>query len=139
MRRLAFLALMIGAVPAQADIVVSTHVIRANSIISAAILTVTEGTMEGAFSDPAQLVGMEARNSIYPGRPIRQSDVALPALVERNQIVELTFVSNGLSISTEGRSLSRAGAGERVRVMNLQSRTTVSGTVQPDGSILVSK
>jgi len=59
--------------------------------------------------------------------------------VDRNQIVPLVFKQGGLSITAEGRSLSRAAAGEIVRVMNLSSRTTVSGIVLANGSIQVSK
>ena len=40
-------------------------------------------------------------------------------------------------IATEGRALDRAGVGERLRVMNLGSRNTVTGTVAEDGAVLV--
>ena len=63
--------------------------------------------------------------------------VGAPALVERNQIVELIFARNGLHIVTEGRALDRAGAGERVRVMNLSSRSTLFGTVTASGTVSV--
>ena len=35
-------------------------------------------------------------------------------------------------------TLARAGVGETVRVMNLSSRSTLSGRVQADGTVLVS-
>ena len=47
------------------------------------------------------------------------------------------YASGPLRIVTEGRALDRAGAGEPVRVMNLASRQTVTGTVAADGSIEV--
>ncbi|NIR43626.1 MAG: flagella basal body P-ring formation protein FlgA, partial [Gemmatimonadetes bacterium] len=43
----------------------------------------------------------------------------------------------GIEIMTEGRALQRAAVGETIRVMNLSSRTTVSGQVAPDGSIQI--
>ena len=49
----------------------------------------------------------------------------------------MTYVDGPLRIVTEGRALDRAAAGEPVRVMNLASRQTVTGTVAPDGSIEV--
>ncbi|MEM9126779.1 MAG: flagella basal body P-ring formation protein FlgA, partial [Pseudomonadota bacterium] len=42
-----------------------------------------------------------------------------------------------LSITTEGRALGRGAAGDRIRVMNLSSRTTVTGLIRPDGQIEV--
>ena len=70
-------------------------------------------------------------------RAILTSQIGAPALVERNQLVRMTYAQGTLSIVTEGRALDRAGAGELVRVMNLASRKTVTGTVAEDGSIEV--
>ena len=49
----------------------------------------------------------------------------------------MIYIEGPLRIVTEGRALDRAGAGEPVRVMNLASRQTVTGTVGADGSIEV--
>jgi flagella basal body P-ring formation protein FlgA len=86
---------------------------------------------------PVLAVGMEARVAIYAGRPVRAQDLGAPALVERNQLVPLIYLSGGLAISTEGRALARGAAGEVIRVMNLSSRNTVNGRVGPDGAIYV--
>lgn len=138
MRSLVLLLAFVAARPAASEIVVATQVIRANTVISGAMISVKQGDLPGVFSDPNDVIGLEARSSIYPGRPIQTGSIGAPALIERNQIVPLVYTTNGLTISTEGRALSRAGAGERARVMNLSSRTTVYGTVLPDGSIRVS-
>ncbi|MEP2532364.1 flagellar basal body P-ring formation chaperone FlgA [Shimia sp.] len=138
MRCFTLIPCFLCATMVQADVVVATQIIRANSIIPANAIAVKDGTIPGTHTNLADVIGLEARTSIYPGRPVRLNDTGAPALVERNQIVALTFVTQGLEISTEGRSLSRAGVGDRVRVMNLTSRTTISGTVLSDGSIQVS-
>ncbi|GAA6180573.1 flagellar basal body P-ring formation chaperone FlgA [Shimia sp. NS0008-38b] len=126
------------AVPAAADIVVATAIIRANSIIEPSAVGLKRGDVAGVHSDLNSVIGLEARKAIYPGRPVRLSDVGAPALVERNQIVTLKYNTSGLVIETEGRSLARAGEGEPLRVMNLSSRSTITGKVLPDGSVLVS-
>lgn len=130
---------LLAASPCAADMVLATRTIRANTIITAQDVVVKDGEVAGVASTPDQLIGSEARVSLYAGRPIALADVGPPAVVERNQIVPLVFEHNGLRISTEGRSLSRAGTGDYVRAMNLSSRTTVSGRVLPDGRILVSQ
>ena len=76
---------------------------------------------------------MEARVNLYPGRPIRPGDLREPAVINRNEIITLQYDANGLLIVTEGRALDRAGIGERLRVLNLSSRTTVTATVQGAG------
>ncbi len=125
--------------PAMAETVLAARTIRANSLISAQDLVVEEGNVAGAASRIDEVAGLEARVSLYAGRPVALADIGPPALVERNQIVALVFETGGLRISTEGRSLSRGGVGDFIRVMNLSSRTTVSGKIMPDGRIIVSR
>ena len=138
MIRLAAILLTLGA-PALADTVLAARTIRAQSIIGPGDVVVKAVDIPGAATTPEAVIGLEARVSLYAGRPIRMGDVGKPALVDRNQIVPLIFEHNGLRITTEGRSLGRAGAGEVVRVMNMSSRNTVSGRVLPDGRIMVSR
>ncbi|MCP4822633.1 MAG: flagellar basal body P-ring formation protein FlgA [Shimia sp.] len=135
-RALAFL-LITFAVPVSAEIVVATEIIRANTIIEPGVVGLKKGDVPGVHTDLEAVIGKEARKAIYPGRPVRKGDVGEPALVERNQIVTLVYSANGLSIEAEGRSLARGGEGERLRVMNLNSRSTISGTVLPNGNIQV--
>lgn len=126
------------ALPALCDTVVATRNIRTNSIITETDLKLVATDIPGGFDTVEHIVGQEARAVIYAGRPVMVKDIGPPALIERNQIVALLYKAGGLSIFAEGRSLSRAGLGDRVRIMNLSSRSTVSGTVQKDGSVLVS-
>lgn len=122
---------------ALAETLVASRTIPARSIVAAADLARIEEILPGTLSDPAQAVGMEARVTIYQGRPVKESDVGAPALVERNEIVALFYRQRGLEILTDGRVLGRAALGERVRVMNLGSRITVTGTVSGPGQVTV--
>lgn len=125
------------AFSACADILVPTRTVRAKEIISATDLTFKDGDTSGVVSDLDQIVGLEARVVLYPGRPIRPGDVVPAALIQRNDLVLIVFLNGRLRIMTEGRSLGRGAEGEIVRVMNLASHTTVSGRIMADGSIEV--
>ena len=138
MMRLGFLIWFLAAIPVCADTLVSTRTIRAKEIIGPGDVAVLEQVVPGALSTPVAAIGFEARVALYEGRPIRADQIGPPALVERNQIVEIVYVARGLVIRTEGRVLNRGAAGDRLRVMNLSSRTTVTGTVATDGTIVVS-
>ncbi len=118
---------------AQADVVVPLRNIPARSLISPGDLVLRAGDVPGALTDPAAAAGMEARVALYANRPVRAADIGPPAIIERNQILTLVFMRNGLSITAEGRALDRAGAGDVVRVMNLASRSTVSARISQDG------
>lgn len=139
MKRFSFLIFLLGATHASADILVATRTIRPGSVILFSDLTLLPGNRDDSFSDPSDVVGQEARVALYPNRPIHFDHVGPPALIERNQIVSLHYVGTKLAISTEGRSLDRGGIGDRVRIMNLSSRATVSGYVQPNGSVNVTR
>lgn len=135
-----FCAILLAvASTAEADALVATRTIRAQEIISPGDLELKPINVSGGLTDPSVLIGQEARVALYPGRPIRTSDVAAPALVERNQIIPLIYVRGMLEISAEARALGRAAAGDRIRVMNLSSRNSVFATIGDDGSAYVGK
>ncbi|MFV0335156.1 MAG: flagellar basal body P-ring formation chaperone FlgA [Tropicimonas sp.] len=136
-RGLILLLCLTLAGPAGADALVARHTIRSKTILSAQDVQLIADTLPGALDDPADAIGLEARVVLYAGRAIRADDLAPPAMIERNQVIPLVFDHGGLRIAAEGRSLARAAVGELVRVMNLQSRSTVSGTVDPHGRVIV--
>ena len=131
------LALLALAAPAPAETLVATRTIRAQTLIGPEDVVTIAAPAPGALSHPDQAIGREARTALYPGRPIRPGDLGPPALVDRNGLVTLSFSAGGLTITATGRALARAGAGEEVRAMNLDSRSIVTGRVLPDGRIAV--
>jgi flagella basal body P-ring formation protein FlgA len=124
-----------GAVLAQS--VQPVRAIRSHTVLTADDLELADPAVPGAVTSIEAAVGQEAKVALYPGRPILQGQLGAPALVERNQVVRMSYLRGALRIVTEGRALDRAAVGEAVRVMNLASRQTVSGTVAEDGSIEV--
>ena len=139
-RAILLLAFLLGwTAPAGAETVIAAQTIRAQHVIGPEDLALSPAELPGAFTEMASVVGMEARVVLYAGRPIRASDVGPPALIDRNQVVTIVYDNGSLSITAEGRALGRAGAGDPLRVMNLSSRTTLFGTVQPDGTVRVSR
>ncbi|MHA1128299.1 MAG: flagellar basal body P-ring formation chaperone FlgA [Alphaproteobacteria bacterium] len=136
MKPLLFLLLIFGS-DAYAQTVVAANAIRARSIIGPQDVAVIADTTLGGITDSAIIIGLEARVNLYAGRVIRASEVGPPAILERNQLVVMVYKTGLLDITTEGRVLERAGIGERVRVMNLSSRKTVTGSVLSDGTIEV--
>lgn len=136
MIRLVFALLILGSASV-ADVVTPTRTLRPGTLITAADLVVKDADQGGMFDRIDDVVGQEARVALYAGRPIPFDAIGPPALINRNEIVALHFQTAGLSITTEGRALERGGIGDRVRIMNLSSRATLFGFVQPDGSIKV--
>ncbi len=140
LRATALFALLVAALAAGvvfAQSVQPVRAIRSQTVLAPEDLTLVEDAVPGAIASIDEAVGKEAKTTLYPGRPILLSQLGAPALVERNAVVRMSYATGALHIVTEGRALDRAAAGEPVRVMNLASRQTVTGTVMADGSIEV--
>lgn len=137
MIRLSALLLALAG-PAAADVVVPSRTIPARSLIAAEDLVLRDLDMPGAVGTIAEIVGMEARVALYANRPVRPGDIGFPAIVERNQVVTLIYAAGALQIVAEGRALDRAGPGDAIRVLNLDSRNTVTAVIGADGAAYVS-
>lgn len=107
----------------------ASEVIRAGQVVTVAN-TAQEGQGE------ADLIGREARRTLYPGQAVTMENTRPARLVSRNQIVTLKYISGGLEISTTGRAMNEAAFNEPVSVLNLQSRQLVQGIVQETGWVL---
>ncbi|ERP97910.1 flagellar basal body P-ring biosynthesis protein FlgA [Labrenzia sp. C1B10] len=84
-----------------------------------------------------QLVGMVARRTLLPGQPVPINSVEKPVLVRRGEPARLVFREQGLVIIMQVEALQNGGAGNFVRVRNVDSGLVVSGRVQEDGTIRV--
>lgn len=131
------LALLLSTGVAQADSLVATRTIRAQTILASADMTLVAADIPGAATDIAAAEGLEARVTLYAGRPILPDDLGPPAIIDRNQLVSLAYTSGAIAIVTEGRALARGGVGDVIPVMNLASRTTVTGQIAADGVVQV--
>lgn len=139
MRIPALLILCASASASMADTVIAARNLRPGAVLQASDILAVRGEVSGSFSQAAQVIGKEAKVALYAGRAIMTDDLSRPASVERNQLIELIYQSNSMTIHVEGRALGRGAIGDRIRVMNLTSKTNLFGTIQADGTIRVSK
>ena len=136
--RLAFaISLTVAVTPVVAESLTTVRLVRPSTVIGPEDIARLGQAVPGALVSEEDAIGQEARVTLYPGRPIRPGDLGPAAIVERNQPVLLVFLKGPLTISTQGRALGRGAKGDAVRVMNVASRTTVSGVIQADGSVRV--
>jgi flagellar basal body P-ring formation protein FlgA len=97
-----------------------------------------------ATLDISDLIGMQTRQSLSPGRPIMRQAVIPPLIIKRGETVGLRYQNGALSLTVSARAMSDAHAGQPVRVVNLASnalvhavatgpgRAEVIGTATPD-------
>ena len=93
----------------------------------------------GPFIESRSLiVGKVARLTLLPGHAIPFSGVSNRKLVANGAEVKLIYSEGDLLITTIGAALQDGSIGDIVKVRNSDSGVTVSGAVQPDGSVRVS-
>ena len=83
------------------------------------------------------IVGKVARLTLLPGHAIPFAGVSNRKVVANGAEVKLVYAEGGLLIVTTGAALQDGSIGDVVRVRNSDSGVTVSGAVQPDGSVKV--
>lgn len=130
-----FAALSLGAIAALSGgaSLVAADVIRAGDAVTVSNAELPEGEDPSVYD---LFEGREVRRTVYAGQPITLDNTRPVRLVTRNQVVTIKYISGPLEISTTGRAMGEAAAGEPVSVLNLQSRQLVQGVVQADGWVL---
>jgi flagellar basal body P-ring formation protein FlgA len=131
-------------VPAKASgpvAVVPNEVVYPGQEIDIALMREVEVTNPNIRADyissMAELEGAVARRTLLPGRVIPTSAVRASYAVERGQPVKLVYSSGGLVITASGSPLKSAAIGDFIQVRNLESGSTVSGTVMANGTVQV--
>ena len=129
MRGLILTLVAVSAVigPALAQELVASRTLRAGTILQTGDFRPPEEDATAQLAE--RLIGLEVRRSIYAGHRIAAGDLGPPTLVRRNDLVTMSYRAGGLSIRADGRALSSGGVGERIRVMNLESRLTVGAVI----------
>lgn len=88
----------------------------------------------GVVTDIASVSGKTLKNGLGTGQPLRQELLLAPLLVKQGQTVRLLSRGAGFTATGEGRAMNNAAEGQVAQV-RVPSGQTISGVVQPDGSV----
>jgi len=94
-------------------------------------------TRSDTVTDMRQLLGKSPLRFISAQRPIRVNEISNPAVVKKNSMVQLEFVSSGIQISTAGQALEDGAIGDVINVRNTASKRVVRAVVQSEGLVRV--
>ena len=101
-----WLAFLVLAGSANAETLVATRTIRPHTILTQDDVRRAPQQDIDALQHESQAIGLEARVTLYAGRPIYAANLSTPALVERNQLVRMIYRKGGLMIVAEGRAMA---------------------------------
>ena len=119
---------------------VSARPMPAGYILGEADIVVRSGDLStlppNIITDQTQAIGKTVKSGFSTGQPLRNDQLIAPWAVQQGQNV--TTVSNGpgFSVSSDGKALSNAVAGQVVQVRT-DSGQTVSGIARPGGIVEV--
>lgn len=133
--------MLTGSVVETREIAVPAQDLERGDAIEARKLVLVRRPVNRIGSDvltaDADLTGMIPRRTLKAGEPIRNSDLAKPILVEKNQIVTVLYSASGLTLSMRGRSQNAGSMGDPIRVQNPQSKRIVEGVVTGQAQITI--
>jgi len=91
-----------------------------------------------------EVKGMQARRVLGAGQALRGTDVRRPIVVNKGQVVTMTFSAPGVEVTATGRAMSEGGVGDTVTIQNpasyrmISATVTAPGTVRADGGVISS-
>jgi len=112
-----------GTVLKDADVLVDR---RPRSEVSRDVLT-----------DRDQAIGLAARTTLQPGRPLRGAELMRPEVVQRNDTVTLIYEVPGIRVTVRGKATEAGAEGDTISVLNEQTKRLVQGVVLGPGHVVV--
>ncbi len=85
----------------------------------------------------AQAVGLAAKRTMRPGDVLRQTDLAKPEVVARNDNVTISYQVPGITLTIRGKALESGAQGDTITVLNVQSKRSVQGTIAGPGHVVI--
>jgi flagella basal body P-ring formation protein FlgA len=113
--------------------------IQAGDILGAADLVWSDdaiGSSDG-LGDPDAAIGKAARRALRAGAAVSAHDLLSARLVKRDDLVAVSFDSEGVTLTLEGKAMGDGAAGETIRVLNPSSKLVIEAVVSGPGQAQV--
>lgn len=79
-----------------------------------------------------EVVGMEVKRLLTPGRPIATQSLTHPLIIKRGDKIEILLKMGALVVRAPGKATSDASLGQKLRVVNLVSNKNVVGLAKSE-------
>jgi flagella basal body P-ring formation protein FlgA len=122
-------------------VVVPRENLRRGQVVTAADLTLTPAPRgiptDSLIKSIDDAVDMQVVNALQKDRPFTHASITRPVLIERGDLIEIHVVGGGVTVATNGRSLSRGAAGDLIAVETLEPRKKIIARVSRPGLVEV--
>ena len=89
------------------------------------------------LTDPAALIGKTPRHALRAHEAVHITDLQVPIVVHRGDLVTMTLQMPLMTISAQGQALGDAAEGAAIRVSNSKSNRVVEGVVTGPGTVAI--
>jgi flagella basal body P-ring formation protein FlgA len=89
------------------------------------------------ITNPRHLIGLEPRQALRAGAPVRTADLQKPVSVAKNSAVTMVVRTAFMTLTAQGRAVENGSLGDVIRVTNLQSKQVVDARVDGPGQVSV--
>lgn len=87
----------------------------------------------GGPQDAEAVIGLSARRPLRAGAAVASRDLTSPQVIARNDMVQVSFVSGGVTLTVTGRATRDAALGEAVPIINTSSGRTIDAVAAGPG------
>lgn len=137
----AYTANISGDISRLVNVPVLSGIMTKGAIIGESDITfieMAEKDIQGNFIlDKDQLIGMTPRHLINAQKPVNLHDLSRPQIVERGDMVMMTFRQGQLLLTAEGKALQNGSKGDLIRVTNLSSNKSLQARVTGAQEVIV--
>lgn len=128
-----FHARLSGHAQEMVDVEVTTRRMAMGEVVAAGDLQLARLRAGLVRSEPARLpeqaIGLALRHPLAMGAPVLLAELGHAAVVQRGSPVKVRLDMAGLSLTVQGVAMEAGAVGERVRVLNPQSRAVMEAEV----------
>jgi flagella basal body P-ring formation protein FlgA len=85
--------------------------------------------------DPAEVVGLEVHGFPRPGRPLSHSDLGMPTLIRRGDLIEVRVMGGGVMVTTNAKAHDHGAANDLIEIETLEPRKRLLARVVQPGLV----
>ena len=125
----------------QVEVLTYARSLAAGEVVQPADLTYAKVPAFQAPQDPprdaADIIGKAARRPLRSGTAVAALDVTAAQVIKRDDMIDVAFHAEGMTLTLQGKALSGAAMGESLNVMNLTSKKVIQAVaVGPDQAVV---
>lgn len=131
----------VGRSPQMADVLTYTRNLMAGDIVQPEDLTFARSPAfavpPDAPRDAQAVIGKAARRPLRSGAPVAAHDIGPAQVIHRDDVVEVSYDADGISLVLQGKAQGAAALGEPVEILNTASKKVIQAIATGPGQAVV--